>query len=96
VVACGGVHTACLTVDGLYMWGLNDEGQLGLPPSEARIVSVPRLMTSARATFVSVACGAHHTVALTNNGQVFAWGLNSCGQVSARQGAPVRSTRRPL
>jgi hypothetical protein len=25
-VACGGVHTACITVDGLFMWGLNEEG----------------------------------------------------------------------
>jgi tetratricopeptide (TPR) repeat protein len=82
MVACGAVHTACLTVDGLYMWGLNDEGQLGLPPSEARLLSLPRLISNARATFVSVACGAHHTVALTNNGRVFAWGLNSNGQVS--------------
>jgi hypothetical protein len=82
-VACGAVHTACLTVDGLYMWGLNDEGQLGLPPSEARVLALPRLISNARATFVSVACGAHHTVALTNNGRVFAWGLNSNGQVSS-------------
>lgn len=27
-VACGGVHTACITVDGLYVWGLNEEGNL--------------------------------------------------------------------
>ena len=80
-VAAGGVHTACITVDGLYTWGLNHEGQLGLPPQVARTVLLPRHVPAAKATFVSVACGAHHTAALTNNGHVYVWGYNNCGQV---------------
>ena len=82
-VACGGVHTACITVDGLYVWGLNEEGQLGFPPDKGSHVLIPRLISRATATFVQVVCGAHHTAALTSTGIVYAWGYNHKGQVAA-------------
>ena len=28
-----------------------------------------------------IACGSHHSVILTIDGEVFAWGYNNCGQV---------------
>ena len=31
----------------------------------------------------SVACGSHHSLALTNEGDVFAWGQNNCGQIGS-------------
>lgn len=30
---------------------------------------------------VQIACGSHHSVAVTDRGEIFAWGRNSCGQV---------------
>jgi len=30
---------------------------------------------------VKVACGSEHTLALTNKGEVYAWGQNNYGQV---------------
>ena len=30
-----------------------------------------------------VACGAKHTVAVTDDGEIFAWGANECGQLGA-------------
>lgn len=29
-----------------------------------------------------IACGSHHSMALTDSGEVFAWGYNNCGQVA--------------
>ena len=31
----------------------------------------------------SVACGSHHSLALTNEGDVYAWGQNNCGQIGS-------------
>ncbi|KAF3857185.1 hypothetical protein F7725_009044 [Dissostichus mawsoni] len=30
-----------------------------------------------------VACGSHHSMALTQDGEVFAWGYNNCGQIGS-------------
>jgi len=35
----------------------------------------------AKDDFVQVSCGAAHTLALRNNGDLWAWGLNDVGQV---------------
>ena len=29
----------------------------------------------------SVACGSHHSLVLTKEGEVYAWGQNNCGQI---------------
>jgi RCC1 and BTB domain-containing protein len=28
-----------------------------------------------------VACGSHHSVCLTKDGDIYAWGQNNCGQI---------------
>ena len=30
-----------------------------------------------------MACGSHHSLALTNEGDVYAWGQNNCGQIGS-------------
>uniref|UniRef100_A0A8C1IGN4 Si:ch73-190m4.1 n=1 Tax=Cyprinus carpio TaxID=7962 RepID=A0A8C1IGN4_CYPCA len=37
---------------------------------------------------IQIACGDHHSVALTNDGQVFVWGENSHGQLGSRKDHP--------
>ncbi|XP_059410596.1 probable E3 ubiquitin-protein ligase HERC3 [Carassius carassius] len=37
---------------------------------------------------IQIACGDHHSVALTNDGQVFVWGENSHGQLGLRKDHP--------
>ncbi len=66
----------------LYTWGGGKQGELGLGES-AKKKNYPCLLVSlSRSTsVVGVACGAHHAVALTGNGQVFTWGANESGQL---------------
>lgn len=142
-VACGGLHTICISTTGqLYSWGCGDDGALGHPcgdnDSQPSLVQLPTdvvirmvacgdshscaidatdrlwqwgsyrdndgyvgiaLPTSqiAEKTFVPglvpgvgaiyrVACGAHHTIALSSGNEAFSWGSNQSGQLGLHSG----------
>ena len=96
-VECGGFHSMALTAEGgLYSWGEAQGGQLGfnldtvirkmrdwgLNSSDLYIHTPMRLYGKlASKKVVQVACGEAHTLALTHEGEVFAWGQNSNGQL---------------
>ncbi|HET9829535.1 MAG TPA: PKD domain-containing protein [Nocardioidaceae bacterium] len=92
----GREHVAALTSTGdVYTWGSNGEGQLGLGDSADRSlpthVSVPCGPDEAGvARVTAVATGHNSTLALCGNGTVWAWGLNTEGQL----GDGTRTTRR--
>lgn len=73
-VAAGGMHTVCLTKDGkVYTFGCNDEGALGRKTAEEEECMEPGLVeTDAR--IVQISAGDSHTAALTEHGDVLAWG----------------------
>ncbi|KAH8953777.1 hypothetical protein BDL97_08G044800 [Sphagnum fallax] len=61
------------------LWGNGDYGRLGLASSKS--VWEPTLCTSLQHTQpVAVACGGAHTLVLTEEGRVYATGLNDWGQ----------------
>jgi len=69
-----------LTWDGkLYTWGYNGFGQLGNGTSTDSFV--PRPVSALTAPVVSFATGGFHTLALLNNGTLWAWGDNSSGEL---------------
>jgi hypothetical protein len=82
-IACGDSHSiGLLRASGaLFAWGEGARGQLGLgsnrlssgPPSPVRALSTERV--------ISVACGAQHTAAVTEQGYVFTWGWGASGQL---------------
>ena len=86
-VAAGERHSAAITESGkLYMWGLNNNGQLGLGDTTQR--NIPTLVDPAKfgnEKIVDVGLGGWstngHTIALTETGKVYAWGLNGYGQL---------------
>ena len=99
-VACGFEHTAVACADGsVWCCGSNEYGQCGAGEgAPARVVTprlarLPRCASDGAHTVVAVACGAHHTLALTAAGAVLAWGQGSAGQlgtgVAADASAPV-------
>ncbi|CAG0901286.1 unnamed protein product [Darwinula stevensoni] len=95
-IACGsGPHLLACTYEGeLYSWGHNGYCQLGNGSSSQ--CTVPTLITSnlTDKKVADVACGSHHSMCLTDDGEVFTWGQNNCGQVglgtTANQPAPRR------
>ncbi|XP_067014556.2 RCC1 and BTB domain-containing protein 1 isoform X1 [Anabrus simplex] len=90
-----GPHVIAFTEAGeLYSWGHNGYCELGNGSSNQCLA--PILVQNALSTkhIIEVACGSHHSLALTDEGEVFAWGQNNCGQVgsgvSTNQSAPRR------
>jgi alpha-tubulin suppressor-like RCC1 family protein len=82
-VGAGASHSVALKTDGsIVAWGSNDFGQLGDGTTTTR--SVPTALTGTTLpVFSAIAVGANHTLALTVNHEVWAWGANSDGQIQA-------------
>ncbi|TYZ63890.1 hypothetical protein PybrP1_006253, partial [[Pythium] brassicae (nom. inval.)] len=83
-VACGQHHTvASLSGGGLLVFGKNDYGQLGLGDMTGPVVGPTRVVGSAleNAFVTKLACGYHHTVAVTDDGAVYTFGRNDFGQL---------------
>ncbi|VDK51388.1 unnamed protein product [Anisakis simplex] len=77
-----GPHVLALCQNGeVFSWGHNAFGQLGIGSTTVGIV--PNLVGDALSghNVIQIACGSHHSVAVTDRGEVFSWGRNSCGQV---------------
>ena len=79
-IACGNVNTLILMQDGtVWTCGGNDYGQQGLGDRKAH-VKEPEPIPSLQ-HIVQIACGWGQCLALTEDGQVYAWGRNSNGQL---------------
>lgn len=81
-VAAGNGFTLAITSSGaLYAWGNNPNGQLGIDPAITR-AHVPVPVTAlADEVIVDIAVGISHSLAVTREGVVYAWGRNSDGQL---------------
>ena len=94
-VSCGGLHTAMVTEDGrLYTWGDGRKGELGHnhdPTSK----QTPRIVESLEHVFVAaVSCGGSHTLALTDNGALYSFGLSRNGQCGHGERTSLKFPRR--
>ena len=78
-------HNLVVTSDGkAYAWGDNSSGQLGIGSTitfSASPVAVDMTGALIGKTVVAVAAGAYHSLALTSDGLLFAWGENDNGQL---------------
>jgi alpha-tubulin suppressor-like RCC1 family protein len=84
-IAGGGHHTIALKNDGaVWTWGADDYGQLG-GGKEYPYGAAPRRTTPAQVSgltnMTAIAGGGNHTIALNNDGTVWAWGRNDSGQL---------------
>ena len=84
-IAAGANHNMVLTSDGaVYTWGWNYHGQLGnnTKTNSNTIVAVQTISTPiAGKKIVKIAAGQGHSLALTDDGMVYAWGRNDTGQL---------------
>mmetsp|Transcript_47486 Transcript_47486/g.148563 ORF Transcript_47486/g.148563 Transcript_47486/m.148563 type:complete len:556 (+) Transcript_47486:189-1856(+) len=92
LISCGWRHVVCTLLDkdsrpALYAWGENVHGQLGT--GDTRSSRQPRKVstTCEDDTFISLASGRSHTLAVTSKGVTFAWGLGKSGRLGL--GVPI-------
>ena len=80
-VSAGGTHTVALKSNGeLWAWGNNSYGRLG-DGANSGISNVPIQEHFNATDWKSISVGYSHTVAIKNNGKLYAWGRNNNGQL---------------
>ena len=87
-ISAGDSHMLAVDTQGtVYAWGDNTYGQLGCSPNALRNSKYPvrvRILDNngnSVTNIISVAAGSNHSLALTNTGEVYAWGRNDDGQL---------------
>ncbi len=84
-VAAGSSHSMALRDDGTaWTWGSNARGQLGNGTTSKSAIPLQVLGhagTGHLENIVAIAAGSCHSLAVTEDGAVWAWGDNSCGQL---------------
>ena len=85
--ACAERHSAGITSGGqLLTWGRAADGRLGHGKPFTDCLA-PRVVTALKGLqIVSVALGRAHSVAVTFNGRVYAWGASDAGQCGPQSG----------
>jgi uncharacterized protein YjdB len=79
-IAAGGSHSLSVKPNGsLWSFGKNDKGQLGL--NSVVDAKVPQLVGVQGVSWSSIAAGTTHSLAITSDGQLWAWGENTYGQL---------------
>lgn len=84
-VAAGAFHSLAVANNSVWAWGRNDYGQIGDNSTIQRSVPVKVLTDNNNAPLpakaVQVAGGGLHSLALFEDGSVYAWGSNAFGQI---------------
>lgn len=82
-IAASDFHAAAVTETGdLFLWGSNTSGQLGMPLGKMLSSEVPVRLEWFRQRNIrirKVGCAQQHTVAVADDGEVYAWGDNRQG-----------------
>ena len=94
-IAAARLHSCCVDSDGVaYSWGDGLDGRLG--HGDASPSFVPRRICGFGGQRVcAVSCVWDHTVALTDGGAVFSWGLGHCGQLGHGEGQEEKTISEP-
>ena len=90
-VAAGCKYSLVLLTNGtVYSFGKNDEGQLGLGPSNTPPMVVTPTLIPGLTNVVAIAAGGAHSLFLLADGTVYACGRNDTGQLGlGSPGSPV-------
>jgi alpha-tubulin suppressor-like RCC1 family protein len=80
-VAAGYYHSAAIKTDGtLWIWGRNEEYQLGIPLPNP-YPQTPVTTFAGGTNWKQVSCGKEHTAAIKTDGSLWTWGTNSDGRL---------------
>jgi len=80
-ICCGSYHSMTLTKCGqVYSWGLNSSGQLGIDSFSNKLT--PQSIDHLKGIAIKkIVCGPFYSLFLSDEGDVYACGDNSCGQL---------------
>ncbi len=81
LVSSGYGHFMAISNDFVYSWGCNLYGQLGNGNNENNLNSQKPTIIPNLTNIAQVSSGFRHSLALSNNGEVFAWGHNGLGEL---------------
>jgi alpha-tubulin suppressor-like RCC1 family protein len=73
-------HNVVVAKEGVFVWGANMEGQLGLGDTTHRL-SPTLLPDFPSSSILSIFCGFAQTLAITKEGEVYGWGSNKFGEL---------------
>jgi serine/threonine protein kinase len=95
MISCGYKHSMALTVSGrVFSWGENSFGQLGHVNEIYRVK--PKLINLKNIIIQKISCGKYHSMLLSNDGVIYAFGDNKWGQIGngskKMQMTPVKLT----
>lgn len=82
-IAAGDTHSLAIDTNGrLYAWGSNNLGQLG-PVMSSKLMGFSARPIRVQLGFMlkQVDAGMHYTIALSDQGELYAWGWNGMGQL---------------
>ena len=80
-ISCGYAHTAFLTDQGdIYTCGYNIDGQLGQGDTIQRTVPT-KINFPSHIRIKQVSCGSHHTIFITDIGNIYSFGWGQSGQL---------------
>lgn len=80
-ISAGKEFAAATRTDGtLWTWGNNGSGQLGLNIATTNYRSSPT-QVGALTTWLNVACGRYHVLAIQTDGTLWSWGSNGNGRL---------------
>ncbi|CAO2603980.1 E3 ISG15--protein ligase Herc6 [Lemmus lemmus] len=82
LVSCGKEHSIAVCHKGrVFAWGAGSEGQLGIGECKEINLMPTKIKALDGIRIIQVSCGHYHSLALSEDGQVFSWGSNSQGQL---------------
>uniref|UniRef100_A0A8D0WUL5 HECT domain-containing protein n=1 Tax=Sus scrofa TaxID=9823 RepID=A0A8D0WUL5_PIG len=92
LVSCGKEHSLAVCHRGrVFAWGAGSEGQLGTGDFK-EVNFIPKKITLIDIKIIQVSCGHYHSLALSEDGQVFSWGKNSDGQLGLGKEVPSQAS----
>ena len=86
VVAAGHYFSIAIKTDGtLWSWGFQDQGQLGISIAGSGVSMVGSrsspVQVGSLTIWSKISCGEDHTLAITTDGKLWAWGDNTYGEL---------------
>jgi alpha-tubulin suppressor-like RCC1 family protein len=81
-VSAGAYHSLGITADKkLWAWGYNADGQLGDASTHDQNIPNQITVIGTPINWVSVSAGGYHSLGISDNGKLWAWGRNDYGQL---------------